>query len=427
MRRDRSASPNRQVITVLTLTARFPNLVQPWLVNQLLEIEANGGRNRLLATNADTDVVPDAVVRHGLIERCEYLPVGKLNQLSQLFRALVSVDGLTRVARGLGRIPRVWSCKHLTLSQKLEALLMLPHLGVNGIDVVHSHSEIMGSRALAVVAALNVPFVVTFHGLPPVGVKPISEQARRRYTQFADAILLNTRFARRQYVSLGAPEEKIRILPQGLRLADFPFAQRLPEQNEPMEVLSVGRFHPDKGQEYTIKAVALLKERGRRTVLHLVGNGPTRPILESLASDLGVAESVHFYSKLSDSELRALYAQAHVFVLASVRSTDGFHEETQGVVLQEAQASGLIVVATATGGIPECIDDGVSGFLVKDRSAEAIADRLAAVDEDRGSWASWQKEGRRWVETRFAVDAIGRKTWEIYGELLERRTVAGDG
>ena len=408
-------------ITVLTITARFPNLVQPWLVNQLIEIIRNGGDNRLLATNADRDVVPDNVREYGLAERCEYVPVERGAQARSLLGALGQRQGRRAVLRGLGRLPRVFGSRHLTIREKFGALLLLPFLGIEGIDAVHSHSEIMGSRLMAVIVALNVPLVITFHGLPPAGVEPIAPEVRQRFTALAEVILLNTQFARQQYVSLGAPEEKIRILPQGLRLGDFPFQARSLPDDGPMEVLSVGRFHPDKGQEFTISAIRQLQDRARNVVLHLVGNGPERPKLEALASETGVADRVHFYSKLSDAELRGLYQRAHVFVLASVKSRDRFHEETQGVVLQEAQASGLITIATATGGIPECIDDGVSGFLVADRSAQAIADALEHVLVHPQQWSAWQQAGREWVEQRFSVEVIGQQTWQIYQSLLAER------
>jgi glycosyltransferase involved in cell wall biosynthesis len=121
---------------------------------------------------------------------------------------------------------------------------------------------------------------------------------------------------------------------------------------------------------------------------------------------------------LNDSELRDIYAKSHLFILPSLKSEDGFHEETQGVVLQEAQAVGLITLATKTGGIPECIDDGVSGFLVEDRSAEAIADKLSTLISESDKWSTYQKAGRKWVEDRYDIDVIGKKINAIYKSLI---------
>ncbi|MEL7310236.1 MAG: glycosyltransferase family 4 protein [Pseudomonadota bacterium] len=400
------------------MTARFPNLVQPWLVNQLIEVFENGGENRLLAATADREVLPDNVRSYGLAERCEYLPASSKTLLVHLLAEMFRKRGLMRVLRGISRLPRVFMSRRLGVRQKIDAILMLPYLGLSGIDVVHSHSEMMGTRAMPIVVALGVPLVITFHGLPPVGVKPISRKERERYTAHAYAILLNTEFAKRQYVSIGASPEKIKILPQGLRMDDFPFKPREVHTGDALQVLSVGRFHPDKGQSYSLEALQILKASGHAVEWHMVGNGPDRERLEAQAVSLGVADQVHFYSKLSDTELRGLYDQAQVFVLASVRSEDGFHEETQGVVLQEAQASGLITIAASTGGIPECIDDGVSGFLVPDRSGKAIADKIAFVLEHKERWEAWQNAGRQWVESRFEVGEIGRRTWQIYQDAI---------
>ena len=144
-----------------------------------------------------------------------------------------------------------------------------------------------------------------------------------------------------------------------------------------------------------------------------------RDSLEELARDLSVGDRVTFLGALNERPLLAEYANAHVFILPSLRDRTGHDcEETQGVVLQEAQCSGKIVVATRTGGIPECVDDGVSGFLVEDRSAEALAGRLADIATHPEDWERWQRLGREWVERNFDMQMIGQKLWDIYMELL---------
>ncbi|MEL6870158.1 MAG: glycosyltransferase family 4 protein [Pseudomonadota bacterium] len=405
-------------MTVLTITARFPSLVQPWLVTQLIEIQRSGGENRLFAGTADTEVIPENVRKYGLDSKCEYISISRIQRLAALLKATLSISGFRAVARGLRRYARVLKSKDLSFGEKMSSLLILQHMGINGISIVHSQSEMMGSRLLPIAIALDVPMVVTFHGLPPEGVRPISARRRRAYTNVADVILLNTEFAKQQYISLGAPAKKITIVPQGLRLDDFPFTERSINNGGPVELLSVGRFHPDKGQRYTIAAIKTLIDQGRNVRLHLVGNGPNRPMLEEYAEDLGLQDFVLFYSRLTDDELRGLYRKVHVFVLASLKSKNQFHEETQGVVLQEAQASGLITIATATGGIPECIDDGRAGFLVNDRSSDELADKIAFVMDHVDQWPQWQEAGREWVETKFSVDVISKKVRAVYLNLV---------
>jgi colanic acid/amylovoran biosynthesis glycosyltransferase len=404
-------------INVLTITATFPSLIQPWLVNQLVQIINNGGSNHILARREELGVYPDDVDRYDLLNCYRLVPETRAMLVKSILTNMLSAKGVVAFIRGILKYPGVLFSKRFTYKEKLFSLFLFPYFGMRKISIIHSHSEMAGNKLLPIVHVLNKPLVVTFHGLPPVGVKPISAVERLRYSRAASVILVNTEFAKRQYVSLGAEPDKIKILPQGINLGDFKFQER-PFPIGEVNVLTVGRFHPDKGQKYALQAVASLIKKGVAMRYRLVGNGPDRAELECLSIELGIERQVEFYSGLNDSELRDIYAKSHLFILPSLKSEDGFHEETQGVVLQEAQAVGLITLATKTGGIPECIDDGVSGFLVEDRSAEAIANKLSTLISESDKWSTYQKAGRKWVEDRYDIDVIGKKINAIYKSLI---------
>jgi glycosyltransferase involved in cell wall biosynthesis len=121
-----------------------------------------------------------------------------------------------------------------------------------------------------------------------------------------------------------------------------------------------------------------------------------------LAARLGVERNVHFLTELPQDEVKPLYQTCHLFVLPSVAA------ETQGVVLQEAQASGCIPVATCVGGIPECVADGRDAFLVRPRSSRQIADTVLALLSDPDGWVTVQQTGRQRVEQLFSADSIGK-------------------
>ncbi len=297
-------------------------------------------------------------------------------------------------------------------------LLLAPAMGMQNIDLVHSHIEIRGHQLLPVVKALRVPLVVTFHGLELPGNNQLPQAKRKEYLDAAQLVLVNTDFARRQYMALGCPEDKIRILPQGIDLRRFPFQPHPPPVRGPVRVLTVARFHPDKGQVYAIDAVAALIGEGFDLVYDLVGTGPDRDRLLGRIRDLGLSHKVTLHERLPFEQLIELYRSSHVFILPSVRSTDGTHEETQGVVIQEAQASGLITIATRTGGIPECIEDNVTGFLVDDRSSAAIADKLRDIIAAKGRWQQWQKQARECVEQNYDIDLIIVRLMALYEEAI---------
>ena len=402
---------------VLTITARFPSLIQPWLVNHLVEIIANGGDNRVLCTDSDLDCYTDNIRRYGLDKQYQVVSDKHGSRVVDCFKLLKVWKGFPWW-EALKNVCDIWRCADFSLKEKLLSITYLPFLKSGGVDIIHCHSEPAGNRLLSIIRAVGSPMVITFHGLPPVGVRALTSAQRVRYLSYASVILVNTKFAKKQYESLGAPADKIQIIPQGIILDGFPFRYR-EHSSELLNIITVGRFHPDKGQEYSLKAVAELIHSGINICYRLVGNGPDRSRLETLASELGISQFVEFYSKVSDDKLRSLYAQSEVFILPSLRSQNGFHEETQGVVLQEAQAMGLIVIATQVGGIPECIDNGVSGFLVDDRSSAAISGAVRQLLVRAADWPVIQRAGREWVEQRYDMRKIGTKMNDLYQSLLE--------
>src|SRR5690606_2043888 len=116
--------------------------------------------------------------------------------------------------------------------------------------------------------------------------------------------------------------------------------------------------------------------------------------------------------------LKDIYAKSHIFILPSLKAIDGFHEETQGVAIQEAQASGLIVIATKTGGLPECVEDDRSAFLVEDRNSQAITEKLQWIIDNPEHWNQWQRDARRHVETHFDIDVTGDRLMQIYSDAI---------
>ena len=96
-----------------------------------------------------------------------------------------------------------------------------------------------------------------------------------------------------------------------------------------------------------------------------------------------------------------------------------FHsEETQGVAIQEAQSSGTIVVATKTGGIPECVEDGSTGFLVEDRNSDAIVKKVEWLMDNHQNWPEWQANARKSVEDNYDINVVGEKLMELYNALV---------
>ncbi len=183
----------------------------------------------------------------------------------------------------------------------------------------------------------------------------------------------------------------------------------------PPIILGVGSLYPKKGFHVLLSACGLLRQRGIEFRCVIIGDGNERKRLESLTKSLGLIGSVDMPGYVSLSELKDWYYRASVFAMPSVISPIG---ETDGLptVVIEALASGLPIVGTDTGGIPEAIRDSLNGFLVPADVPEPLADRIQTLLERQDLRESFGSEGRRFIKQGFSLE---RKV-EVLRDLIQK-------
>jgi glycosyltransferase involved in cell wall biosynthesis len=159
------------------------------------------------------------------------------------------------------------------------------------------------------------------------------------------------------------------------------FASREVELSQPVRVLSVATLSEKKGLRYLIEAVATLVERGVAVHCTIVGSGPLRHELEQAAAAFGLLDQIEFHPYMRNDELDELYRAADIFALPAVVTPNGDRDGLP-VVLMEAAAAGCVCISTPVSGIPELIDDGVSGLLVPERDAVALARAIEQIVAD---------------------------------------------
>lgn len=217
----------------------------------------------------------------------------------------------------------------------------------------------------------------------------------------------------------GVKKHQLTLLPNAIELDDDqPFAQIESAREEldhaaevgsrPLVIGVVGRLSPEKGVDRAIRTFATLLASHGALELHIVGDGPERLALESLADELGVADSVRFFGWQASPRDR--FAEMDLLLLTS-------HSEGLPNVVLEAMALGLPVAATDVGDVREVLDDGVCGVLLNDHPKSwpaTIAPLLARADLRR-ELARW---ARRRVESHYNFRSRARRELEIYRRLL---------
>ena len=195
----------------------------------------------------------------------------------------------------------------------------------------------------------------------------------------ADAVIALTGDMKREIKKIY--DRDIIVIPNGINLERFEnlsredIRRRLKIKEDEKVIVFVGTLRPVKGVKYLIKTMKIITQKGTDTRLMLVGDGVDRGKLEGLVEELDLGKYVKFIGKVPNEEVPEYMVASDVFVLPSL-------SESFGIVNLEAMASGLPIVATKVGGLPEVVKDGETGFLVEPRNPEQIAEKVLLIFED---------------------------------------------
>ncbi|MET7969701.1 glycosyltransferase family 4 protein [Micromonospora sp. NPDC005305] len=175
-------------------------------------------------------------------------------------------------------------------------------------------------------------------------------------------------------------------------------------------VVCVSRLVPRKGQDMLIRAMPEIRRRVPDAALLVVGGGPYRAPLEKLARQTGVERDVVFTGSVPSAELPAHYAAGDVYAMPCRTRNRGLDVEGLGIVYLEASATGLPVVAGDSGGAPDAVREGETGYVVRGRDVPQLADRVATLLADRDLARQLGAAGRSWVEREWR--------WETQAERM---------
>jgi len=401
-------------LRLLVITKRFPSSIQTWLLNWIEQTLKHDVKVTISADGCDVNNLPEKIHELGLLKHTYYLAAGSNLEILRGLKSYIPFTGKNGIKAWSSFTKLYKTHPRLSFKNWLRAAVRSQIYNAGEFDLAHSHSLISSYEYLPVLRAASIPLITSFHGPTPPGIAFLSKPQLDEVFAYGALFPVNTNFAKHQLLDLGCPADKITILPQGTQLKDFPFPPRGPEVNDPIIILTVGRFQKDKGHIYALEAIAKLLQNGINIKYRMIGIGPEKQNLLDYARHLNISDRVSADGPLVDQALQKEFHQADIFLLPSLNNEGGVTVETQGVVLQEAQASGCLVIATRTGGIPEVIDDGKSAWLVPDRDANAIADKIAWLLTQTDKWDQWRREARAWVEKNFDSDQLGDKLYQLY-------------
>jgi glycosyltransferase involved in cell wall biosynthesis len=262
----------------------------------------------------------------------------------------------------------------------------------------------------------GIPLIVHFHGFDASDIQTLEAEKTRYPVLFRDAaaIVAVSQSMRQKLIELGAPAEKVHWNPYGVDCTAFSGAD--PATAGPV-FLAVGRFLEKKAPGLTLRAFAEVFRACPEARLRMVGFGPLHDSCVQLAGELGIAGAVDFLGKCSPQVVQQEMRHSRCFVQHSVVAPDGDSEGTPVAIL-EAGASGLPVVSTRHGGIPDVVLEGRTGFLVEERDVSGMASKMLCLAKNpilagRLGWAA-----REWIETEFMLPKRIGALWNIIESCL---------
>jgi glycosyltransferase involved in cell wall biosynthesis len=358
----------------MTIGVALPSLPTPseTFILSHLQVLRGAGLEAALLVDAAPAELPAAyqpyVTKVVFVPQCPAPVPKRLGMLWTLLRrgGLAQAKVMNPILFG----PRVRALPHLRWASALD--------GAGPLHLIHAH-YLFTTETLAGLkrcGLMDTPLVGTAHGVDLNVWAP-----RQRRSVFpgslssTDTLTCGSQFMRTQLQRWNIVGPEIEVVPQSV---DSNRTVRRHSGSSPFTVLSVGRLLPVKGLEYGLEAFALIRKAVPGARYWIAGDGPERERLQALARQLDLGEAVHFLGHLIHDELLRYYEGADVFLFPSVTAEDGA-QEGQGLALLEAQASGLPVVASESGGIPENMIDGGSGYLVPERDVEQMGRHLVAL------------------------------------------------
>jgi colanic acid/amylovoran biosynthesis glycosyltransferase len=376
------------------LFERFPSFGQTFCYREVAELYRQGVALPIFSIrNPKGEPVQDWDAR--IVQRVHYLPE-EMELLDDVRRASKKGKLAPEIVAALDGWGR--RTDFLRLYQAVYVGLRLQEAGISH---VHAHFAGMAARtAFWIGKFFPITFSFTAHANDIFAPRKF-EIGLDKLVGAARVVVTETDYAEK-FLRERFPEctDRIHRVYNGLNLAEFRPATF---SSDPPSIVAIGRVIVKKGFANLIRACALLVERGKSFRCEIVGEGPLENQLRAQIEQLRLQEFVQLPGPKPQHELRARLANASVFVLPSVPEPEGGMDNLPTVIM-EAMATGLPVVSTRVGGIPEMVIDNQTGFLVQPEDAVALAGAIEKVTNDRSLGQTLGRAGYEHAQKLFSIE-----------------------
>jgi len=412
------------------LVGQFPSLSETFVLDQIVGLIQQGHEVDIYASppeNKAQKAHPD-IEGYQLLQRTFYHPSIPSNYI---FRFL---KGLSLLLFHLPKAPittlktlnaRKYGKQAIALRLFFNVLPFLK-LAPSRYDIIFCHFGSNGVKGeiLRELGLLQGKLCTVFHGFDLTGyLQQEGENVYNDLFQQGELFLPISHRWQHKLLELGCPSEKIQVHHMGINCEKFTFTPRQMPADGITRLVSVCRLVEKKGIEYGIRAIAQVKEQAPNVQYTIIGDGPLKSELEALIADLKVSETVQLVGWKQRDEVIEILNQSQIFLAPSVTARNG-DQEGIPVALMEAMAMGMPVVSTFHSGIPELVEDGISGYLTPERDVTGLADKISTLIRNSKLWKEIGQEGYQKVEKEFNNQWLVMSLCSLFRNLINDKEVS---
>lgn len=395
----------------------FPEISEKFLLNAFIGLMEEGVDITVFAAHRSKETHRE-YIESDLSNRTIYLDIPRSLKKRVLQAPLMFIKLFVKNPKAA--IEALNIKKYQTFAKNFKLLWFGNAFNNKHFDVVHCHfgsNGFVGSYLKEL--KLCKAFFVSFHG-SDINTYPTryGQNVYAHLYKTVDLITVNTQFTGSKVIANGGKPEKIRIHPVGLKPSDYSKMDR--QKLEPYSILTVGRLVEKKGHGYLLKALPIVIKKFPKTIWRIAGSGHLEKELKELAKELHIEDHVQFLGLCNSIQVNALYASSTIFVLPSVTAPDG-DMEGQGLVLQEAQASGCPVISTLHNGIPDGVLDGKTGYLVPEKDSLALAEKIQFLFSNPEIAKSMGVEAQLFVSQKYDIKNLSHELHGWYKEFFNEK------
>ena len=400
----------------------FPKLSETFILNQITGLIDRGHEVDIFAgrPGSASKVHPD-ILKYKLLDRTYYYDVSVPRKLVKRLLKAVWLVFLNIRKKPLVILRCLNVFKYGRKAASLRQLYeVIPFLQCNTYDIIHCHFGPRGliGMKLRAFGAIRGKLVTIFHGFDlSTYVKQQGNDVYNKLFEKGDLFLPISEKWKNRLVELGCDKNKILVHRMGVDCRKLSLSIPESGNRKQVRILTIARLVEKKGVENGIHAVVELSRKYENIEYNIIGDGPLRDRCDRLITKLRMGDTIHLLGWKDQEEVHELIANSHIFLCPSVTSTSG-DQEGIPVSLMEAMAVGLPIISTRHSGIPELVQDSISGFLVPERDVDALAEKLGYLIEHPEIWPEMGRSGRAYVEASYDINKLNDRLVEIYQELL---------